>query len=174
MSAVESDQQDQTNGATPDTNEPSLRDLVQARRAALAGNVTEVFDVPGYTGILKARYRILNWPEIRKIRERAERDAKGNDALQELYVASGQIVAACEEIIRADSGKSTGKTWGVELARELGFDEPTTPRQAVFAIIPRDTWVVTHWQELVQWYADEGADIEDLLVGESVPPTSSS
>lgn len=173
MSAVEQQQDHLEPDATPAV-EPSLRDQVQARKRALTANVTEVFDVPGYTGILKARYRILNWPEIRKIRDRAELDAKGDDAVRELYVAAGQLVAACEEVIRADSDNSTGMKWGVALAHELGFPEATSPRQAIFAIFPRDTWVVTHWQQLVAWWADEGEGMDEQLVGESVPPASSS
>jgi hypothetical protein len=152
----------------------SLREKVQARRAALQSNTTETFDVPGYEGILKVRYRVLSWREITRINERVGKIKGLDDADTQLYVAADTLIVASEAVYDAglDADKEgddqpAGPKWGVQLAHDLGFPDPTTPRQAVFAIFARDTQVITHWQTVMGWQDGENETVDGDLVGES-------
>lgn len=162
--------------------ELSLRDKVQARRAALQADTTVTLDVPGYEGILKARYRALSLKEINKISNNVAKMKDLDPSTRELYVYADSLSLACDAVYDADLDETrtdaaplpAGKRWGPALAHELGFPEPTTARQAVFAIIARDTQIWSHYQSLLDWQDGENDRIDDELAGESEGPQPSS
>jgi hypothetical protein len=159
----------------------SLRERVQARHAELLADTSTTLDVPGYEGILRGRYRALSIKEINRIAANVAK-IKGLDAdTRELYLYADHLALACEAVYDADLDNDhkegdpppAGKKWGPSLASDLGF-EATTPRQAVFATIPRDTMLWSHYQTLLAWQDGENERIADETVGESEPLTSSS
>lgn len=154
----------------------SLRERVQARREALQRDTTVTFDVPGYEGILKARYRVLTWKEIGQISERVGKEKDLDRATHELYIAADTLARACESVHDAESepGAGRGVGWCPQLAHDLGFPEPTTARQAIFRIFARDTQVVTHYRSMMDWQDGENHRIDEDLAGESEPPQPSS
>ena len=163
--------------------EQSLRDKVQARRAELQADTSVTLDVPGYEGILRARYRALSLKELGRIGERVAKLKDLDASTRELYIYADGLVLACEAVYDAnlDDGRNdddpppTGKRWGAPLAHELGFpDVAGAARQAVFAVISRDTQIWSHYQSLLAWMDGENDRIDDDLAGESVPPQSSS
>lgn len=159
----------------------SLRDKVQARRAELQADTSTTLDVPGYEGILRARYRALSLKEINQIAERVGKMKDLDATTRELYVYADSLVLACEAVYDADLDRSrkegdpppAGKKWGTALAHDLGF-EAANPRQAVFAIIARDTQVWAQYQTVLAWMDGENARIDEELAGESEPPEPSS
>lgn len=161
----------------------SLREKVQARRAALQKDTTKAFDVPGYEGILKARYRVLTWKEIGQVGDRIAKNEKDLDkATAELYIAADTLARACEAVYDADLDESrkdddplpSGSRWSPTLAHDLGFPEPQSARQAIFAIIARDTQVITHYRTMMDWQDGENQRIDEDLAGEAEPPQPSS
>lgn len=160
----------------------SLRDKVQARRAALQKDRTVTLDVPGYEGILRARYRVLSWKEIGKIGERVAKIKDLDAAQRELWAAADTLVLASEAVYdaaldkdrKSDDDPPEGPKWCPQLAHDLGFPDPQVPRVAVFAIFARDTQIMTHYQTLMGWQDGENVEVDEELVGESAPPESSS
>lgn len=155
----------------------SFRALVQARREELQAGHTIDLDVPGWEGVLRARYRPVDWREMRRIGARVNRDRSNvDDFTRELYVAADTIVAACEEVLKPNGAgwKGTGQRWSAELAHALGIEDPQTPRQAIFALFGSDRLVARHFAELNAWMEGENREVDHELVGESEPPRSSS
>jgi hypothetical protein len=160
----------------------SLRDKVQARRAEMQQNTTETFDVPGYEGILRVRYRVLSWKEIERIGERVAKIKDLDGPTSRLYVMADTLVVASEAVYDAslDADRKDGDAppegprWGAALAHDLGFPDPQTARQGIFAIFARDTQLVTHYQTMMAWQEGENERIGEDLAGESEPPQPSS
>jgi hypothetical protein len=159
----------------------SLREEVQARRAQLQADTSVTLDVPGYEGILRARYRALSLKEINRIAANVAK-VKGLDAdTRELYTYADSLALASEAVYSAklDKGRKEddpppqGKKWSPGLASDLGF-EAANPRQAVFAVFARDTQIWSHYQTLLAWMDGENDRIDEELAGESEPPQPSS
>lgn len=160
----------------------ALREKVQARHQQLVEQTTETFDVPGYQGILRVRYRVLTWKEIRRVGRNVGQIPDLDDETRELYVAADHLVTACEAIYDADLDEDVGEDdpppagekWSPALAASLGFEGVRSPRQAVFQIIARDTQVMTHYEAMMDWQDAENAQASEKLVGESGGPSQSS
>jgi hypothetical protein len=161
-----------TNGAPPSEALASLRERVQARREALQAQQSITLDVPGYNGELRARYRLIDFREARRINERIDTLRDLDSATRELYIAADTLVIACEAVLDAEGHEFD--PWSPELAHSLGFPDPQTARQAVFAVIFRDHWVIQHAIEFETWVAGEVQAVTEELAGESAPPTPSS
>lgn len=165
---------------TPKAN-ASLREKVQARHAALQAARTTAFDVPGYEGVLRARYRVLSWKEIGRIGERILKIKDIDDATRELYQAADTLILASEAVYDPELDKARkdgdpppeGLKWCQQLAHDLGFPDPQTPRQAVFAIFARETQIMTHYQTVMNWQDGENVEVDEELSGESEPPPQS-
>lgn len=160
------------NGAPPSEALASLRDRVQARREALQEQQTITLDLPGYGGDLRARYRLIDWRQARRINERVSELRDIDSATRDLYLAADTLVAACETVI--DAGGHEFGPWSADLAHSLGFPDPQTSRQAVFAILLREHWVMAHALDLEAWVEGRSLVVTEELAGESAPPTSSS
>lgn len=151
----------------------SLKDRVQARRKALQANHTKTFDVPGYEGILKARYRVLTLKEMTRAENRADNE-KVDEETRTLYMFADVLVAACDAVLDAETDEpAVGGKWSAALAEDLGFDVKT-PRQAVLAIIERELVLTNHYREMRAWQEGAVALVDEELAGESEPPQSSS
>lgn len=150
----------------------SLASRIAARRAKLQANSDKVFDVPGYEGILAARYRVLGWTEMRGIGKRHER--MEDEALQELYVAADNLILACDDVLEVKpdgTRESLNLRWGTALADRLGVTVPenvpgSRERQALLAIIARDTWVITHYGEVAMWQESATEDVDETVVAD--------
>jgi hypothetical protein len=132
----------------------SLQERLHQRRAEMQAQEPEEFDVPGYEGIIVARYQILPWKQHRAITARHE---KSRDvAERDMYVAADTLINACvdlAEVLPDGSRKPLGYKWGVKAAQELfGVDSPLeTARQGILACFPRDGLLMSHYGEVMQW-----------------------
>lgn len=132
----------------------SLRSRLAARRNELREQRPFDLDVPGYRGVLRARYRVLDFPMIRNLGLRQENNTNRADA--ELKIAADTLVNACQcllEVLPDGDVRETAFKWSAETARDLfgiGTDEVpdgATARVALFRIIPNSTALMLHYAE---------------------------
>lgn len=155
----------------------SLKDRLQARRSELQRQTTEDFDVPGYEGVLVARYQLLDYKTLRGIISRS--DKVPDPALQELNVMADTLIHACVDLLEYRSDGQhvpLGYRWGARAADALfgvaGADG-LTARQATIASFPRDTLLMRHGVEVSQWQEAGGrAAVDEVIEDELEDPTS--
>lgn len=146
----------------------SLRDRLSTRREELRQQKPFDLDVPGYKGVLKARYHSLDYPAIRKIGLRQKDNP--NQIESELMIAADTLVNACVcllEVLPDGSGvRETAFKWNAQTAWELfgiGHDEvpeEATSRVALLRIIPNSTALMLHYAE----YDAKSRGVDDEVV----------
>src|SRR5438093_471439 len=127
-----------TTNVAPDSVLAQLREL----RTQLQQERHIDVDVPGYQGVLRARYRPLSYERLRAIAERT-RKAPGTEAGRELALAAESLIAACEVmLVRQNDGSyeplehgGTPVRYDEHLAEALAVtnpegDGPIEPRMA--------------------------------------------
>jgi hypothetical protein len=131
----------------------SLQDRLHQRRAELQSQESRDFDVPGYGGIIKARYHVLPWKQHRAIAARHEKER--DVALREVYTAADTLINACDALIEVAADgteRPLDYKWGVRAASELfGADGLDTARQGIIACFPQDGLLMAHFGEVMQW-----------------------
>lgn len=140
-------------------------------------------DVPGYQGILVARYQPVLWETLKKIGKRAEK-SKANPEFEVLAAADTLAHACIGMYCREEDGSLTEVTFEGEpcrydhgLASHLGFDEPSlTVRQIVRATFPDSLALVAHYGDVMEWQAgvEQEADAALEEDDEVFRPTSAS
>lgn len=144
--------------------------FAQIRAARDAKQQAETVDlvVPGYGGRLGVTYRALPWAETRRI---AARHARNPDAaMRELYIAADTLLAACVDahaILEDGTHHDLGVGLGADLARRLELDDTDglTARQAMFLLFARETQLISHYGELMEWQGGEvDPRVDDELV----------
>lgn len=151
---------------TPQGN--SLQARMQARAKELQDQKTEIFDVPGFEGILSVEFRMLSFETSRKIGMDNERVR--SPAMRDLYTMADQLVRATEgfyEEMPDGSRRRIQHDW-VSLAYG-GLDRPLpqnlTPRQALLAVVGdrRVPVLANQWEE---WQLGERRGINDAVVSD--------
>lgn len=154
----------------------SLAARAKARREALLDQHSTTIEVPGYEGVLAVEYRALGYAETRKIAARHQRQS--DEATQELYIASDQLIAAsinAYELHDDGTREELGVGWGLGLASMLGVDtDGLTPRQAMFGCFARDVFVTRHWADYIEWLSSAQADVDEVQRADFQPMTSPS
>jgi hypothetical protein len=157
MSDQDFEQQDAPSG--------SMMDRLREQHRKLAEQHTTELEIPGYSGELVARYRILDVQnELKKITLRVNREFK-DMAEQALYSTIDALILACEGLFYYDGSKlrPLSESFGpstppvkydhrlVEfLALELG--EEASARDVVFAAFGgNEPAIITHGQILSRW-----------------------
>lgn len=156
------------------SDQQSLKDRVKARREALQRNTTKTFDLPGYDGILKVRYKVLGLKAMTRAEDRSDGDDVDNQTRM-LYMAADVLLAATDAVLDADTGKPAADgRWSAALAQDFFGVQVGTPRQAILAAFPRELMLMTHYRTVRAWQVGEIPVIDGDLAGESEPPQPSS
>lgn len=158
---------------TEDTPAPATgMDMLRAKRAEAAKRTTIDLRVPGYDGLLVARYRLLDpLIEGREIGDRVTAQFKGDETSQIHYMHVDTLIRACEGLyLRGDNGtlepidpEGTGEPvkYDHRLATGLGFDvDPAQPaRSALLAAFNGNKVAINiHAGQLQQWMGDPTGD----------------
>jgi len=131
----------------------SLAELAEARRAAYAANKSETFDVPGFGGQIKARYRLLTYRERRQMVSRIGSENLPTEVDRDLSLFADTLINACESVVRVNPDGSTTDLgrWDPRLAEQFGYSHCENARQAVFAILEIEDAVVDHHYDYHMW-----------------------
>ena len=171
--------------------EPSALDRIRAKREAIASETTEIFDIPGYDGELCARYRRMEWTEVRKVAERAQ---GSRHPQKELHGQADIIASACVELLlRTDPndpehferlGEVDGEPvrYDVNLCQMMEWNDIKTARDTVRAMFGNDMALSMHHAVLMAWMSgvakkvieEEGIDPNFVTTLPSELPDSSS
>jgi hypothetical protein len=147
----------------------SLADRMAARREQTERVTTEKFEVPRFEGVLSVELRLIGWKKLRSYGQRHSR--MRDSALQELYVAADQLLAATvgfyedEEVEGiVNHRKAPGKSWvsllnEMQTARKEPVSDEITPRQALIALVG-DTNVMFLWEQWQEWMKGERPDVD--------------
>lgn len=154
---------------------------IKQRREAMQKERLHTMEIPGYSGMLLARYQPVPYEKLREIGERAEKGTHGV-AQRELQIAADTLIHACRAILSRLDGKLEPITDGGEpverfdkhLASALGIESPNpdrdiTARETLFAVFPDELSVVAHFGEFTEWQGSGDADDDESLLGESKP-----
>ena len=103
----------------------SVLSQLKERRAALNGTRRKTMEIPGYSGMLAVRFKLIDWEKAKAIGKRA---SKNPNPRSDLLAAMDTIALATEEMLIKPEGDEAAK-----LRDELGYsDEEFIPmREAV-------------------------------------------
>lgn len=169
---------------------PSALERIRAKREAIASETTEIFDIPGYDGDLCARYRRMEWTEVRKVAERA---AGSRHPQSELHGQADIIAAACVELLlRTDPndpehferlGEVDGEPvrYDSNLCQMMEWPDIKSARETVRALFGNDMAISMHHSVILAWMSgvakktidEEGVDPNFVVTLQSEPPVSS-
>lgn len=139
------------------TNNATLKGRLANRRGALLAKEPFFMPVPGYEGLIVAKYRALDYRTIRRI---GMKQADNPDQPEsEIAVAADSLVNACLGLYgvpedwdgKEDTLIPTGHGYSADAARELfGVGQDELPegsggRLALLSIVPDATDVVLHY-----------------------------
>lgn len=150
----------------------SLAGRIAERRRDLERKTTEDFDVPGYEGILVARYKVVGYAANRKIGKRHESMPAWIKA--ELYTMADTLILANVDLLENGGDdpaghRPLGLRWGVKAAQDLfrcQLPDNATARQAMFAIFPDDMKLMRHYGDVSQWILGNNPRIDDDLAAD--------
>jgi hypothetical protein len=148
---------------TPASGE-SLQERLRAARAQKQEKEPIRIPIPGcdvawetddgkkHEGHLVARYLPLRYRGKGQMRDISNRQGSGDPATDEIMMAAGTIVAACDGIEAVSDGQSSdlGVKMGRTLADYLGLDTTDLKEdtEAVFLIIPDEIQLINHSNRL--------------------------
>lgn len=154
--------------------ENALDRLKEKRRKVRRAREPLKLDIPDYDGDLVAAYRVLDWPEMKALREKGNAMAATNDPGAELKVTADTIAAACvgfygqgrEGLVPLNELK---EEYGDEpviyddrLADALGI-ETKSVRTLIFEMFPTDLSIIAHLAEISRWMeSSRSEDDEDF------------
>ena len=150
----------------PDPSESPL-DALRRQRQQIGEAKEVTLDIPGYDGKLAARYRKMDYDELREISRRFQK-SKHPDKLLRLQCAT--IAAACVELLIRKDGVLEPMSNGfspdgqpIRFDRRagdvLGF-EAESGIGAVLGVFNNDVAIPGHYDELTEWF-EEGSAEED-------------
>lgn len=159
------------NGVAPSSVIAQLR----RRRAALQQERHIDLEVPGYDGMLLARYHPVAWERLQEINQRVEKTMRSNPR-RELIAAVDVLINACECMLyREARGGNTAKVLGGDnpmrydkrLAETMGVEGVATARDVLFGLYPDDLSITSTYVELMEWQGEGETEVDDELVGEA-------
>jgi hypothetical protein len=130
-------------------------DALKKRREGNLKNRTEEFDVPGYDGMLVAKYRILTFDEARAIGDRNKRGQSSPRFVLNAMVDT--LVEACEELMYR---RPDGKLVPLDAEKPVRYDNRLSEwldlgadnaRQIVFALFSNDVAIMGHHEKVSEW-----------------------
>jgi hypothetical protein len=139
--------------------------------------------IPGWNGLLIARYSPVRAGEMRKLSNRINKLAGQENAEADLAAAADLIITACREILTVVDGEK------IPLATEAGSDSPVgydsrlaeivgfeaeSARDVVYGVFPQfedgaviETTVNAHALEVAEWITNVDEEVADVFAGES-------
>jgi hypothetical protein len=161
-----------TNGKVSDVDS-LLRGVRELRQEKLSADHFLDLDVPGYNGLIVARYRPYNINRSEKrslsMRKRMER---GDPVL--LDSACDTLIDACDEIFFRKDGKlikpDEGATirYDQQLADLLEITNAPSARDVVKSVFFTDQSLINQSIAVEEWLKNAFQEVDDDLVGESV------
>jgi len=158
----------------------SFLEQARAARERLAKPKVKEADIPGYKGILKARYGVLPYKKTREFIDEASAHGLGAD--HDLYMAAETLLECCQTLLRKEGDEWVEWTdngnpvrYDNTLANALSLDMPVNPqpRDVVYELFGGLTnasaqrALVGHYFELIAWMDGEDEEISEELVGNS-------
>ncbi len=155
----------------PESTSANVLGRLRAQREELLRERHLDVPIPGYRGELWARFRPIDWVELRQI---AQREAASDDERAALHSQADTLVTACEEVYArtADGGRIALGGDG-EPAR---FDEALaealeikadTARDVLLAVVANDFAVTSLWDRVTAWMSGASQEVDEQFVGES-------
>ena len=158
---------------TPSSGKPSnqLERLKEHRRRLNEEREPLDLAIPGYSDELVARYRVLDYDEMDKLRRRGGRMAQAQDREAELKVTMNTIAAACVGIfVRQEDGtlaplNEQAPEFGEEpvrydgrLASALGVDSEGKVRTLIRRMFPTELSIIGHLERIDAWMSGVSED----------------
>lgn len=138
----------------------NMRDQLRRKREEIGSQETIDLDVPGYDGMLVARYRSLPYDEIKAIADSAE---AGSNPRKELVANADFLIRACEQVlIRDEAGlrpisadfPEIGEEpcgFDVRLAQALALEGVDSARQVILKVFNNDLGLVSQYIDVSAW-----------------------
>jgi hypothetical protein len=142
----------------------SLRDRLRAAKAEQQANTYHELAIPGFSGQLVARYRVVDWSERRNI----GLSVKGPSiAARELEAAADILIASCVGVFAHVDGQvaELGQKMGMSLAHFLGEEAAETDRQGVFLIFPSELALMSHVEKLSELQSASTEEADNVIAG---------
>lgn len=150
----------------------SIMDQVREQREELKEEEHHLdLDIPGYNGLLVARYIPVRFQVIEKLAKAAQKDRSG--VSKNVLASTDTLIEACQEIfLRVDgelqpipTGSGVPVTFEKRLAEALGF-EATTAREVVAGVFANEFGVIDHNVRYSKWLRDVTKEVDDDFLGE--------
>ena len=163
-----------TTARKDDAAEASVLAQIRKRREELKRDRHVDLDVPGFDGLLVARYQPLAYRKLREIIQRAEKQHRSDPAMEELAGAADVLNNACVGVFVRENGELTPVTYKGEpvlrfdrdCAGALGLDEEQTARDVLFDVFPDEFSVIRQYAAFSEWQARTEPEANEELVGE--------
>lgn len=161
----------EANGHARPAESGSLMATLRAKREALGAERRLELDIPGYAGLLVARYKPVEWDVVSKIGDRVNRS---NSARSEVFGAADLLIACCEEILTRKGEELVPLNEAPELEaslREVLGDQPVryeqrladafqyeavTAREVVIGLFRNDYALIDQHREVLNWLRESG------------------
>lgn len=155
--------------------EGSVLAQIRQRREELKRDRHIDLDVPGFDGLLVARYQPLAYRKLREIIQRAEKQHRSDPAMEELAGAADVLNNACAGLFVREGGEVVPVThngepvmrFDRECAAALGLDQEQTAREVLFDVFPDEFSVLIQYKAFSEWQARTEPEASEELVGES-------
>jgi hypothetical protein len=162
----------------------SYLDVIKAKRRQLGEERLLTLAIPGYDGLLLARYHYIDgmYDDLKKIVDKADRS---KNPRRELYAQIDILILACKEILvkapeddMADENglvaidPETTTRFDSHLAEILEFDAKRS-RDVVYAIFQNGLTIAQQHNEIMEWAASNQVEIDEETAGESKGTTQS-
>lgn len=164
----------------------SVLDRLRAIRQETRAQTTHDMEIPGYRGLLVARYAALPWEVVRGLANKQEQ-GKRNPNIAPMIAADGLASAVVGFFTREPGAKLEPLTlrgepityFGDALKEALGIENAETNREITIATFPDEFSLVAHYGEFVEWQTERaGQDDEQIeataKTDDAVHPTSTS
>lgn len=177
MSIQENDHEEGAASGKVETSDARANLLSQVReqREAVRSEHIKYLDIPGYNGLLVAKFR--PYPVSKgESKTLAIARSRGDNNPVLLGMSCDNLINACEEIllrnakgdlIQIDDEAFPPIAFDVRLADHLGF-EAKSARQVLVGLFPTEQSIVAMSGEVSQWLQDTTRDADNELLGESL------
>ena len=154
----------------------TIMDRLRAQRDEQTRDVTCFITVPGYKGLMKAEYNVLDSTEMTMIGRKIQRQYKDDgdrqiNAIMDILIRANQGLYFVEEdggltAIDPDEAGYPLKYSDPRTAQYFGF-ESATARQSLLGVFQHNEMsLLAHGMKLNRWYEDTSKDVDEGFLGE--------
>lgn len=143
-------------------------EALRARRDAIGQAVEKDFPLPGYAGMLVARYRRLEFAEARKALMARAKPGVPMTAEDELAGQVQVLAKACVGVYLGGGDLiQISPNYGPELLEALALNLPrTTAADVIHAVFNNDMSIPAHHARVMNWMQGTDADVAEEFTGE--------